>query len=386
MISFDFNRHCTGCSACADVCPKSCIKIVEGKADFWVPSIDKSLCVDCNACSNVCPVLNTKEDVYEEQKIYCAYNKQEEDRKRGSSGSLMLVLARYVIEHGGVVYGAAFNDSLKVVHTRATTIKEVYRQCKSKYVQSNTRGIYRKVREDLRKGMMVLFVGTPCQCQALFNFTNAQLRTNLILVDFLCRGVPSQKLFDKCVEKYEESNRCKIKEFSFRAKSKLHQHNFSSVIEFNDGSEKVIVDDSVKFPFYQAYKHYFTFRESCYECRFIGKNHITDFTLGDFWGLYYQLPDFDEKGYSMFVVNSAKADSLYKQVSDSIVAKEYPIEDWKSYNVSWVSATPKSIMHKWFIWDYCHLPFDKVYHRFFLKDNLTFVEKLVNLVIAKFKL
>jgi len=40
---------CTGCGACADVCPQNAIKVGD------VAVVDQNVCVDCGACVDECP-------------------------------------------------------------------------------------------------------------------------------------------------------------------------------------------------------------------------------------------------------------------------------------------------------------------------------------------
>lgn len=120
---------------------------------------------------------------------------------------------------------------------------------KSKYLQSNTAGIYKQTTKDLREGREVLFVGTPCQCQALHNMLPDRLREKLLLVDFICHGVPSQSLFDKSIRHYESVNGCKINEFSFREKTKESLRNYKIAYTARDGERKTAVGDLDDIPF-----------------------------------------------------------------------------------------------------------------------------------------
>ena len=134
MISFDFSSHCTGCYACADICPKQCIKIADNKRGFRIPFIELEDCVNCGLCEKVCPIIS-KPFLHPNKLIFCAYNKDSVERKFGSSGSIMLILAKDILSRGGAVYGAAFDSKLQLYHTRATTIEQLLLQAKSKYIQ-----------------------------------------------------------------------------------------------------------------------------------------------------------------------------------------------------------------------------------------------------------
>lgn len=366
MINFDFNNDCTGCSACADSCSKHCITMDKNKYGFVVPYINVEACNDCKKCEKVCPVLNTKIASSSTPQLYSAYNVDIEERKAGSSGSIMLVLARYILKLDGVVYGAAFDEKLKLCHTRATTLDEVYLQMKSKYLQSATVGVYRKVRKDLREGRFVLFVGTPCQCQALNNFLGKERTDKLLLVDFICHGVPSQELFDKSIAHYELHEKCKIVKFSFRQKGKDNLHNYYLQV-IKNGKLEVKQGEAHTFPFYCGYLKYIAFRESCYKCKFVGQRRITDFTLGDFWGLQKVMPALNfNKGISMMLVNSSLGSLTFNKIKKEISYETYNLDSPIAKNHAYLKATRKSILHSLFMHDYLSLPYDKLEKRYFM--------------------
>ena len=148
MISFDFSSHCTGCCACVDVCPKRCIEMRENKLGFRIPYVNLTDCVNCNLCEKVCPIISEPK-LSSCKLVYSAYNKNDIERKCGSSGSVMLLLARNILSKGGAVYGAAFDDYLQLHHTRATSYEQLLLQSKSKYIQSDLQGIFNAVKKDV---------------------------------------------------------------------------------------------------------------------------------------------------------------------------------------------------------------------------------------------
>ena len=87
-----------------------------------------------------------------------------------SSGGIFTLLGEAVIDEGGVVFGARFDENWEVVHGYTETKKglEVFRG--SKYVQSRIGNTYKQVKKFLKKGQQVLFSGTPCQIAGLKKF------------------------------------------------------------------------------------------------------------------------------------------------------------------------------------------------------------------------
>ena len=70
------------------------------------------------------------------------------------------------LENNGVVFGAKWQDG-EIVHVGITKLEELKELQKSKYLQSKIEYSYTKVKEYLKEGKKVLFVGTPCEGAAL---------------------------------------------------------------------------------------------------------------------------------------------------------------------------------------------------------------------------
>ncbi len=388
MIGFNFDNDCCGCRVCADACPKHCIGMVKNSKGFFMPKVNPEVCIECGLCEKVCPVLNVQKQKEATPKLYCAYNKNEEIREIGSSGSIFFSVAKYVISNGGCVCGAAFVDGLQLKHIMVDKLEEIYPLMKSKYIQSNTEGIYRKVKKELANGRMVLFVGTPCQCQGLYNYLGRRNPKNLILMDFICHGVPNQELFDRCIFEYEQRNDCKVVDFVFRKKSKDFLQNCLINRQFCNGRQDEVMLKPDDFPFYKAYLNYFIFRNSCYSCRFVGDQRITDFTIGDFWGIERSgdVSDF-YKGYSMLYVNTSDGENVLEIIKDDLSLSEFDTDSPKAINFAYKKPTPRSILNRCFMYDYNRISHSRLEKRYCTKfhDN-PFLKKVLLYLIAKFKL
>ena len=59
-----------------------------------------------------------------------------------------------------------------------------------KYVRSEIRDIFPKIKEDLTSGKLVCFSGVPCQVEGLKSYLNRDYK-NLLTIDVICRGNPS---------------------------------------------------------------------------------------------------------------------------------------------------------------------------------------------------
>ena len=306
MIGFDFSNRCNGCLICGDVCPVNCISFVNDSDGFIVPRVDEKRCISCNKCNRFCPALKDIIIKPQEHKCYVVFHLDLSIRSAGSSGSVFYSLAEMIIQKGGVVYGAEMDENLRVKHQRIDTKKGIRRLMKSKYIQSDISGIYNSVLDDLKSNKDVLFVGTPCQCYALNHFIPSMWREHLLLVDFICHGVPSQSLFDKAIQHFECLNNCKVVKFSFREKNDTSLRNYKIVYKCSNGELNTQINNAYSFPFYFGYLNHWISRPSCYNCHFRRIDRISDLTIGDFWGITKILPkikDF-EKGYSLVITNS----------------------------------------------------------------------------------
>lgn len=382
MIDYDFNHNCCGCSACIDACPKHCIKQTTNKFGFVVPDVDKSICVDCHICEKVCPILKPERIEYQDRKMFSAVNKNEELRTAGSSGSIFYLLAEKIISSGGIVFGAAFDDRLQLRHTSAESIEELRPLLKSKYIQSNMQGVYNKVKEQLNTGRNVLFVGTPCQCNALYKFLGSNKFENLLMADFICHGVPSQELFNKSIALWEKKHNCKIEQFEFRHKRPDSVHYFylkakgmNTVANYFE-----ITGKYNKFPYYNGFKQYICFRESCYHCLFAVKERVADLTLADFWHIYdidknVRMEEFN-KGYSMIIVNSNEGQRTLDSILDHVQSTEFSVNLAVECNHSYTKSAPETIYCKSFRWAYVNLPYPLV-EAFYFSKMANYCDRIV---------
>lgn len=329
MINIRHSKDCCGCSACIDICPHYCISQVVDKDGYVKPAVDKSQCVDCRLCEKVCPELNTVHLPFDKRQLYSAYHKDDNTRSHGSSGSVFAALAQYVFSKGGIVFGAAFDEYLQLKHQKAESMQELRPLMRSKYLQSNTKGIFLEIKKELQNDRLVLFVGTPCQTNAIYNYISPTQKKNLILVDFICHGVPSQSFFNKSIRYYEEQNKVKISDISFHTKLNGLYHSFEIHYTDIEGNVGIKRGPYQEFPFYLAFKKYITFRDSCYHCRHTGVERASDMTIGDFWGICSLSSEVSKeefaKGFSEIVVNTPNGGEILEKLHDSLVLKQFDV-------------------------------------------------------------
>ena len=324
------HSDCIGCQACVDFCPHKAISFEynswgEGKA-----VVNTSLCNNCGLCESRCPSLINSFNPAQ-KKVFAAFSKKH--RHTGSSGGIFFELASKFILDGGVVFGAAFDSDLKLIHKKAGCISELVELCKSKYIHSDMSGIYKQIEGCLKQGIKVMFVGTPCQVSAVKNLFY-KYADQLLLVDFLCHGTGTQKCFDMCIKDEEERRGGKITNFTFRAKTKKADHSFKYKL-LKGSKEKTVTGYFFEFSYYNSYLKYNIFNDACYECQYARQERIGDITLGDFWGIQKYNDSLNDKdGVSLLSVNTQKGMEAIETTRDACMLYEYPIENASSNNES----------------------------------------------------
>ncbi|MCR5670844.1 MAG: Coenzyme F420 hydrogenase/dehydrogenase, beta subunit C-terminal domain [Butyrivibrio sp.] len=256
-------------------------------------------------------------------KCFAAYCKDEKIRDASSSGGIFYYLAKSIIDEGGVVFGAAFDENWEVKHIACDNLEELPKLMKSKYVQSDMGNAYELAKNELLSGRKVLFCGTPCQAYGLISFLTAsgiydKVMSGLYTMDFVCHGVPSRMVWRKYLE--ELSSGKTIKNIDFRDKTNGWR-DYNLKVEYADGP--TYIKSWHKDSYSQGFVKNLYLRESCYNCAFRGVERKTDITIADFWGVHKVLPDFfDDKGASTMIAHSEKGVGLIEKISDEIEMRE----------------------------------------------------------------
>lgn len=316
-------KDCCGCEACINICNMNCIQFTTDEYGFRYPHIDVSKCVSCRLCEKVCP-MKKDASIKQEPQFYAAYNSQDERiLLDSSSGGIFWLLTMMTLSKEGVVYGA-YKNGLSVLHGRGINQDECAKFRKSKYLQSRVGYSYRQAKDDLEQGKQVLFSGTPCQIAALNSYLGKDY-SNLLTVDVICHGVPSQTMFDLYIKQTEKNEDSKIIGIDWRDKSKGWGPNRIS-IRFENGKE---IDMTSRENIMQkGYLKNLYLRPSCYECKFARLPRTADISLGDFWGYDGELKsENNNRGISLVIVSTTKGSQAFETIKEKItyhqVEKEY---------------------------------------------------------------
>lgn len=316
-----FNKKdCNGCKICSLKCPKKAINMVEDEEGFLYPVIDKDKCINCNSCKRYCGNIIDK-NLYD-IKSYAVKNKSLNIRETSTSGGAFRLFANYIIENGGVVYGAT-NVNNEVFHCKAKTKEELLQFSLSKYVRSDLKNTFDEIKELVNK-QYVLFSGTPCQCNALKRYIGNNF-DNLFTCEIICHSNPSKKIYEMVLKNIEKIEHKKVKKFLFRNKTDLFEGK--PYCEFDDGSLKPYIE------YNRAFNEMLISRPSCSKCKFSDTNRKSDITMGDFWGIDKVLPGFnDNKGVSLITINSSKGEKIFNSIKEFIDFEEVDVNDSFKYN------------------------------------------------------
>ena len=375
-------KECTGCSACVNVCPKKAISLQYDDRGFLRPVIDESKCINCNMCSKMCDKL--KNHMSEENhntnffQAFACKLKDDKKRMQSQSGGLFSALAEVIIEKGGVVYGAGFDDAHHVKHFRVTTIDELNRIKGSKYVQSDIDNSFENIIKDLNNKKTVLFSGTPCQVagvEALLDFKKVN-KDNFFSCDFICHGVPSPKIYENYINLLETNKGSKISEFNFRDKLEKGWKSHVETYRFQHGDK--VVETIYSDLFYSN----LALRQSCENCKYVSKNRPGDLTMGDCWGIEKINPDLwnDNKGISICLIQTQHGKELFEMASDKLDIYEIDAEVYSQPNMSHSSYV---LYQKENFWkDYKKMKFDKFMKKYTIYGGKKFrlKRKLLRLI------
>lgn len=358
MIKLTNPADCCGCTACASICMHDAITMKPDKLGFLYPDVDESKCTDCGLCEKVCAF----HDNYDKSlnlplpDAYAARHKDIKEVETSRSGAAFIAISDYIIENGGVVYGAGYADHFRVIHKRAVTKEERNEFKGSKYVQSDLNGVFRSVRDDLKNGKVVMFSGTPCQTAGLHSYVGKKLRENLFLVDIVCHGVPGPFIWRDYLSYLEKKQGSEICYVNFRDKDmfgwRAHRETFKFI-----GKEVKI---SFPFLFYKD----IMFRHSCGVCKYSNILRPSDITIADFWG--WEKTDrainVDDKGVSLVLCNTVKGQKLFESIKEYMNVIPAELENCLQPNLKHPSDIhPKRIQ---FEQDYVRKGFEYIYYKY----------------------
>ena len=331
MSNISSLSQCANCGACYNSCPTGAIR-VDGEGLFYRVAVDREKCANCGKCLQICPV-NSPEMHQNLLSAYYGVNKDHEIVKNSSSGGAFSAIANCILEDGGIVFGACFDDDFRKVVIRSTDEVPLSKLLKSKYVESLVGDSFSHVKYQLSTGRQVLYCGSPCQIVGLKRFLGQEYK-NLYTCDFTCGGFPSHEMYRTYIDTLEKRRKSAVTKVDFRPKT-LGWETYAIQICFDKGL--AYHSPAALDPFFSAFlrKHY-SVRESCLNCQF-SDNHFSDIILSDFWRYReFAVSEKMPEGISLVITNSDRGEELLERASANFPHGRLDLQK-AAYNIKKIS-------------------------------------------------
>lgn len=344
--TYSKSNRCCGCGACSNICPKNAIYMEPDKKGFLHPEIDSEKCIDCGLCIKFCAFNRDKLSADSNNiNAYAVKNRDNNIRQESRSGGVFTALTDKCIDNGGVVYGVALNEKFEAAHKGATTKKERDAFRGSKYIQSVVGDSYKEVKTDLLQGKEVIFSGTPCQVNAMKLYLSGIDCSKLILIDIVCHGVPSVRVWEDYLDYYAKHKKGRVTKVEFRNKKKYGWAASKETISI-DGIE---YDDDL---FINLFNSGLIERASCFECPYKSLDRVGDITIGDFWGINKVNKEFnDNKGVSLVLCNTEKGKKYFDSIENNLESFKVDVEKCMQPALMHANKMPKDRAFFWLMYD-----------------------------------
>lgn len=382
MLSLESDK-CCGCTACVSSCPQQCLEMIASNEGFLVPNLkEEKRCVECNLCNTVCPVISFVPEIPKEQIGYIVQNTNEEIRKQSTSGGAFSAISEYVIDIGGIVYGATYDENFEVRHIGIETKDELWRFRNSKYVQSILGDTFIDIKKHLKNGRFVCFSGTPCQIEGLNSFLRKRY-DNLLMVDVVCHGIGSPLIWKKYLE-----TQTYLQPDNIYFRWKHYGYKYSTMSFFKDGKEVYfggVETDSML-------RSYFTNscdRLICYDCPFKKRYRVSDITMWDcFQPRYFNKKFDDDKGTTSVLIHSVKGMRLFEAVLNNNYLNYYQVDADKLVfgNKEMVQSVPKGKERDTLFRDSLILSGEELFNKYYPKSFGSIIKKSIRLILLKLRI
>ena len=312
---------CTGCGACASVCSKPGIRLVNIEGVGIRPKFDSDECAECSACLSVCPgyqvdgrmatgpkeTLTSAENEFGSVlEIWEGYATDPEIRHRASSGGALSGLALYCLERGGmefVLHSAA--DPVKPWLNRTVKSKnreEIIGRTGSRYAPASPCDGLKSIEDSERP---CVFIGKPCDTAAAFKMRAIRpaLDQKLGLVlSFFCAGTPSTRGTLDLVTSLDFQTD-QVRTLHYRGQGWPGRFTVGN----GDGSEKSL-SYSESWGALTKYRP-----QRCHICP-DGLGRIADISCGDAWDKFEENGD---PGRSLILVRTPRGQEVLRRAIDA---------------------------------------------------------------------
>lgn len=325
--------NCTACKACVNVCPANAIVMQRDLLNIETAAIDTSKCISCHMCQNVCP-QNSTFSGNSPQLCYAAWSTDKKTRFTSASGGIAAELYKLAGNNHMWFAGVKMTDRLTAEFVLTDNKSDIMYFQNSKYVQSNPAMVYAEIAQKLRHGEKVLFIGLPCQVDALRSVCKTvHVKTDdLYLIDLVCHGSAPAIYLQQHIHFLEKKSKKTTTEVSFRDPD-TYTYTYTFTLKENGKPfyrRKVHRNDLYQIGYHKG----IIYRENCYQCRYAKNRRVGDLTLADF-GCVGRIKScaYDNKNVSCILCNTEKGSDLVRHMirGGQIYCEERPLEEEISY-------------------------------------------------------
>lgn len=262
------------------------------------------------------------------KEVYAFRNNTQNIQNATSGGAFIALVESFFEIHAGKqihVYGSTYDQQLNVCYEVADTVKGCEKFSGSKYVRSDTTGVFESVKDDLSRGYAVLFTGTPCYVAALQKYLrkNGMDLNNLVSIDLICHGAPQPVYWKAYREWLQKKYKSTLVDFKFRTHGE-GASCYTCSATFENGKRYVNIPETQIYN--RMFLRHYLFSEGCFKCPFANLDRKGDLTIGDFWGIEAVMPDYPYKeDVSEILVNTPKGKRLVDILTDMAQSKGYCI-------------------------------------------------------------
>ena len=316
------------------------------------------------------------------QIAYIVQHKNSNICSQSTAGGAFSSIAEFVIDNGGVVFGVEMTSDYKIQHTCVDKKNDLWKYRNSKYVQSNVGDTYKKVKELLIANRLVCFSGTPCQIEGLVSFLGKNYE-NLVLVDVVCRAVPSPGVW----EKYIEMEKHKYGEFdSIRFRDKGLGYQYSTMM-MKTKDQKVYRGGIESQPWLRMFFSGMIIRPSCTECRFRSRYRKSDFTIWDCFNIHSIDKSFNEDcGTTRVLVHTEKGKHIFDLIKKDFIYKEIPADIAVNGVTEMLNSPTAHKNRNSFYSDFHTMDIDNLIKKYYPRTAKVVLKKYARLILNRFGL
>ncbi len=311
-------RLCTGCGACAYVCPEQRVRLVDLPGEGLRPTIAPGGCEGCTACVAVCPGLGIAHPTARQDaplindlaqswgpvlEVWEGHAADPELRRNGSSGGLASALALYCLEEGGMrgLLHVGSDDQARYRNRSvfSTTRDELLDATGSRYAPASPCDRLQAIEQ---AGGPCVFIGKPCDVEGLRKAQALRplLDVNVgVAIGIFCAGTPStQGTLD--LLRLHGIDPGQVQELRYRGRG--WPGSFAVRLK-GDGAWRELATYAEAWGFLQKYRPY-----RCHLCP-DGTSEFADIACGDPW---YRAVEDDEPGLSLVVVRTERGRAIVR--------------------------------------------------------------------------